>query len=406
MAKKTEERQQSTRSLRERAEGALGKGEADPSQLSQVELERVLHELRVHQVELEMQNEELRRSQLELEQQRDRYADLYDRSPVGYLTIDARGFVIEINLVAVYMLGEKRREKILGTGMARLVPPEDQEKLYRHHRAVLGGNMLERCEVRLRRRDGHFLDVQLDSLGTKNPGTEAPVCRTAITDISARRKAEQEVAASVREKEVLLREIHHRVKNNLQVISSLVSLQADTVKEPSVRGLFGDVRDRVRAMALVHELLYQSDRLSAINLADYARNLVGYLLRVHGEAAGRPRVNLELAPVTIPIEPAVHCALIVNELVNNAFRHAFPERKNGMIDVTLRLGDDGKDLCLIVKDNGVGLPAGFDFRNTKSLGLRLVGMLGDQLHGTVEAHSDEGTAFRVTFPLNGDTLRS
>ncbi len=224
---------------------------------------------------------------------------------------------------------------------------------------------------------------------------------TTMQDISDRKKAEERIKAALAEKEVMLREIHHRVKNNMQIISSLVSLQADTLADEGMREVFGDVRDRVRAMALVHEKLYQTGDLAHLNFADYASSLLQYLWRSHGALAEKVRLNLEVAPVTMPIEAAVPCGLILNELAGNALKHAFPGNSGGEVTVGLKLDPATETVCLRVSDNGDGLPAGFDWRQSRSLGLRLVQMLAGQLRGTVETGSGQGAEFRVTFPLKG-----
>jgi len=186
-----------------------------------------------------------------------------------------------------------------------------------------------------------------------------------VLDVTERKRAEEALQASLREKEVLLKEIHHRVKNNMQVISSLVSLQSDTIANPALRAIFNDLRDQVRTMALVHEKLYQSESLACVDFAEYAESLLAYLWRAHGEAAARVRLTLNVQPVSISIEQAVPCGLILNELVTNTLKHAFRDRTSGELTVELHADLDNK-VCLSVSDNGVGLPA--DWRQSPSLG--------------------------------------
>ncbi len=213
-------------------------------------------------------------------------------------------------------------------------------------------------------------------------------------DITIRKQAEARLHASLHEKEVLLKEIHHRVKNNMQVISSLVSLQADTLDNPALQPLFNDLRDRVRTMALVHEKLYQSENLANIDFAEYMRTLLNYLWRAHGAAASNVRLTLDVHPVSLTVETAVPLGLLLNELVTNALKHAFRDRADAELKVMLHAEADGR-VCLCVRDNGAGLPA--DWRQSSSLGLRLVQMLTGQVHGTLDVCSDGGTAFTLTF---------
>jgi len=217
-------------------------------------------------------------------------------------------------------------------------------------------------------------------------------------DITDRKLAEEALKASLHEKEVLLKEIHHRVKNNLQVISSLVSLQADGSKDEAVREVLKDVTYRVRSMALVHEKLYQSHDLARIDFAEYARSLLNYLWRSHGEAAANVRLTLDLEPVLLPVDTGVPCGLILNELGGNALKHAFRGRSEGEVTVALKNGADG-GIRISVSDNGVGLPLGFDWREASSLGLHLVKLLSKQLRASVEVSGGNGTRFEIVFQI-------
>jgi len=217
-------------------------------------------------------------------------------------------------------------------------------------------------------------------------------------NITERKQAEEQIKASLAEKEVMLKEIHHRVKNNLQVISSLISLQANDSKDGAVRQVLQDVTYRVRSMALVHEKLYQSADLSHIDFAEYIQGLLSYLWRAHGEIAAGVRMTFDLEPVLLPTDTAVTCGLILNELAVNALVHAFPDSADGEVTVSLQSGADGRTrLC--VTDNGVGLPRDLDWRESGSLGLRLVKMLSKQLNSTVEFSSEYGTKFEIIFEI-------
>lgn len=207
---------------------------------------------------------------------------------------------------------------------------------------------------------------------------------------------EQRINASLAEKEVLLSEIHHRVKNNMQVISSLVDLQADELEDASMRSILKDVTHRVRSMALVHEKLYQSADLARVDFAEYAESLLNYLWRSHRSAASGIRLALDLEPAPLPADTAVPCGLILNELASNALKHAFRGRDDGEVSVVLR-GDTDSLVRLCVRDDGAGLPEGFDWKQARSLGLHLVQMLAKQLRATVEVRSTDGTEFKISF---------
>jgi two-component sensor histidine kinase len=232
----------------------------------------------------------------------------------------------------------------------------------------------------------------------------------AQQEISERRRAEGQLKASLAEKEMLLKEIHHRVKNNLQVISSLLYLQARQVEDEEMFKMFQESQHRVRSMALVHERLYQTGDLASVDLTDYLQRLASYLLRSYRGTSHPISLNVNAEPIALSIDVAVPCGLIVNELVSNSLKHAFPDGQEG--EITIELGMDPEGRCrLVVGDNGLGLPEDLDFRNTDSLGLRLVNTLVDQLEGTIELDRRKGTRFTISFrdleresrdPGNGD----
>ena len=215
-----------------------------------------------------------------------------------------------------------------------------------------------------------------------------------------------EIKQSLEEKEVLLKEIHHRVKNNLQVISSLLYLQSKNIKDKGTLAVFQESQNRVRSMALVHERLYQSPDLARVDFAGYVRSLANYLLRSYGVNPNVIKLKIHLDNVLLGVDTAIPCGLIINELVSNSLKHAFPappfipparggERGGGEIRIELR-ADDGQ-FTLMVSDNGVGFPRDLDFRDAGSLGLQLVNTLVEQLEGTIELDRSGGTTFKITF---------
>ena len=213
--------------------------------------------------------------------------------------------------------------------------------------------------------------------------------------------AQEQVLVSLREKETLLREIYHRVKNNLQVISTLLTLQLDFIRDASAIRIFQETRNRIEAMALIHDKLYQSKDLAGIDVSDYIHDLVVNLFLLHGVDSARITYGLDIADVSFDIDTAIPFGMVVNELVSNCLRHAFPEgqgngKPEGMIRIDLDPADRGK-FVLSVSDNGVGFPRELDYRNTESLGLKLVMGLVGQLEGAIELDSSQGTRFTVMF---------
>jgi two-component sensor histidine kinase/PAS domain-containing protein len=221
-------------------------------------------------------------------------------------------------------------------------------------------------------------------------------CIGAFMDITDRKKTEEAIKASLSEKEVLLKEIHHRVKNNMQVISSLVDLQADEVKDPAMRAIFQDVIYRVRSMAMVHEKLYQSADLARVDFADYAQSLLAYLWRAQSATTSGIQLDLNLTPVLLSVNAAVPCGLILNELFSNALKHAFKGRDSGKVIVSLCEDAQGM-VRLGVRDDGIGLPAQMDWEQSSSLGLGIVKTLTRQLNAKVEVKNTQGSEFTLQF---------
>ncbi len=219
-----------------------------------------------------------------------------------------------------------------------------------------------------------------------------------ITFALERWRGEEQVRASLAEKGILLKEIHHRVKNNLQIVSSLLHLQASQVQDAKIVEALRDSQNRIRSMALIHEKLYGSQDLAQIDFAEYVRNLATFLFRSYQIYADTVKLDVVAdAPVRLTIDTAIPCGLIVNELISNALKHAFPQRRGGTIRVTLGKLDDGK-LRLRVSDDGVGLAQTIDVAQTQSLGLQLVKTLVDQLGGTLDVTRNGGTQFTMLLP--------
>jgi len=209
--------------------------------------------------------------------------------------------------------------------------------------------------------------------------------------------AEEALNASLREKEMLLREIYHRTKNNMQVIMSLLNLQFGRIEDAKVQEIFRETTDRVKSMAMVHERLYQAKDLSRIDIKDYTEELAGMIVKSNPRRPGSISLHMDLESVALTIDSAIPYGLVLNELLSNVMKHAFPGEREGEIRVLLRRSDDG-EIEIGVEDNGVGLPEGLDIRQCDSLGLELVVQLTEyQLRGQVEVRREKGTQFRIRF---------
>ena len=202
--------------------------------------------------------------------------------------------------------------------------------------------------------------------------------------------------AAAREKEILLREIHHRVKNNMQILTSLLRLQTRRANSEELRTVLQESESRIRSMGLLHEKLYQSESVSSIDMAGYLRTLTNELLRVNTPAGKRREIRINVREILLGMDTALPCGLIVTELVSNALKYAFGDQPEGIIYVSISKETDG-EFSLIVWDNGVGIPDDFDISRSQSLGMRLVTMLVDQLNGKVSFSGHQGTRWEIKF---------
>ncbi len=246
------------------------------------------------------------------------------------------------------------------------------------------------------RKDGTEFPIFLSTSVVRDEEGVAAALIGVARDITESKNAADKIKASLAEKEILLKEIHHRVKNNLQVISSLLNLQANSFRDAYDRELSRESQNRIRTMALIHEQLYQSADFAHVDFAGYLDTLSRSLF--HSYTVSDIKLVSDVENMKLSLDTAIPCGLIVNELISNALKHAFPSRRKGVVMVRLHPLAPGR--CeLIVADDGVGFPKEFDFKSRKSLGLELVNTLVDQINGTMEMQQEGGTAVRIVFPL-------
>ncbi|MBC7186698.1 MAG: PAS domain S-box protein [Calditrichaeota bacterium] len=339
---------------------------------------------------------ERRQQEEQIRQQRSYLQALIEHNPLAIAAMDKEGKVTLCNS-AFERLFLYQRAEVMGQSVdALLTSAELVEEAQQLTRRMLAGERVHAVTRRCRK-DRTEVDVELFGVPVMIQGTHYGAF-VIYQDITQRKRAEEELVSSLKEKELLLKEIHHRVKNNMQVISSLLSLQSSYITDPRALAIFNDSQNRVKSMALIHEKLYQSKNLSRVDFAEYTKSLTSHLFDSYGVDPERIAMDVQVNGIDLAIDSGISCGLIVNELVSNALKHAFPGGRKGK--VTVGLEQVNGTYVLKVSDDGVGFPPHVDFRNTESLGLQLVNTLTDQLEGTIELSSNGGggTVFTICFP--------
>jgi PAS domain S-box-containing protein len=326
---------------------------------------------------------------------------VFELGPGGQAQGDPRtGRLLRVNRNLCSLLGYSE-EELLGIPFAEITHPDDRESDVAFFRRMIDGAIPEyTVEKRLVRKDGTFLWTQVTATVMRDALGRPERTLAVGVDITERKRAEERLLASLQEKDVLLREVHHRVKNNLQMISSLLALQAAALKDPAAAAALAESQNRVRAMGLVHEHLYRSSDLASVRLAGHVEALCAHLYRAYGVDPERIVLELRLADLVLDLDRSIRCGLVINELVSNALKHAFPNGRAGRILVELEASPD-HSYSLTVADDGIGYPPAFDPRLSSSLGLQLVADLTDQLRGNLAWKRDGGTTITVRFPGDG-----
>ncbi|WP_243361787.1 sensor histidine kinase [Fundidesulfovibrio terrae] len=356
--------------------------------------------------ELELLNENLKKEiderkqvETELRTSEERFRVMVEQAPEAVVVSDVKqGKTVDANANAVKLFGCSR-EELFEKGILRFYLPDQpdgrpvlESTRENSARALAGEEVVLERSIRNLHGQERICEVRLVRL----PSSDHDLVRASWIDITERKRTEEIMAASLREKEVLLREIHHRVKNNLNIISSLLSLQEDAVDHPAALDALAESRGRITSMAMIHEQLYTSGDFSGIEVDGYLRQLLARLVAAY-RATGDISLAFDLSAITLTLDQAIPFGLIMNELVTNSLKHAFRNRDRGTITVSTAL--ENGSVNLVIADDGEGLPQGFSLNSVSSLGLQIVTMLVRQLHGKLTVEPAGGARFRLCFPL-------
>jgi two-component system, sensor histidine kinase PdtaS len=375
-----------------------------------------------------------------LRESEERYRTLVDQLP-DYIIVHREGILLYANPTASSQFGYTV-EEVIGKPILQFIAPEHHDTVRQAIIRRMAGENLPAYEMKMKAKDGTFRTVlthgsaimfegRLASLNVLTDITDRKLMEEEVrslnrvleqrvkdrtealsktneqltAEITARTRAEQEVIRSLQEKDLLLREIHHRVKNNLQIIVSLLNLQSRKITDPNVLESIKDSQSRVRAMALVHERIYRSYNIAEINLKDYLNYLTKQIFQFYNTQQNQIRIIVTMDDIMADIDTIIPVGLVMNELVSNSLKHAFPEGRKGTISIECT-PQDANTISIVYHDNGIGMPPGFDWKNTESLGLRLVNSLVDQLNGTIQSGEGEGTTFIMTIRQKREPLHS
>jgi PAS domain S-box-containing protein len=355
--------------------------------------------------ELVRVNRRLEEASAEVQRAKERVEAILDNSPDPILLLRGPDGGISTGNPSFYKMFGFTAAEMTEESLLHLIDPAYADDLRKALLNVISHPATITLQVIARKKDNQSFSADI-ALAPIKGGQLVKGIVCSIRDITERVQAEDKIRtalleneAALSEREVLLKEIHHRVKNNLQVVSSLLKLQSSSIHDERVKLLFLDSQNRVQSMALIHEQLYQAADLARIDFNTYIHNLTSHLLASYAGETGKIELKIDAEEIYLPIDVAIPCGLLINEMISNAFKHAFPTQESGTISISFR-STPSDEIELTIKDDGIGFPSDLDFRHTRSLGMQLIQQLTRQLHGTVELNGTQGTCFQVRFRLS------
>ena len=313
----------------------------------------------------------------------------------GFVVVSLEGKILQFNEAYKKMLGYTDDEELLALTYQELTP----KKWHEFEQTVVSKQILDKgfsgiYEKECIHKDGTITPIELRAFLAKDDNGEPESMWAIVSNISNRKEAEEKLRISLAEKEILLKEIHHRVKNNMQIISSLLYLQGEKTRSPEAVEAINESRARVKSMSLIHEKLYRSGDLARIDLEDYTKTLAHQITQSYAETARRIKLVVTADKILLPIDTAIPCGLIINELLSNSFKHAFPDDSSGEINIAIHKTPDDH-LRLKISDNGVGLPEDFDEKKLETLGMRLVDSLAKQMGASCKFNGNHGMEYDI-----------
>ncbi len=324
-----------------------------------------------------------------IKQSEEKYRSLIETSPEIIMITDKDEKIQFINFVS----GNYSKDEIVKKSVYLFVNERHHAEIKAAHESIFNGLKSAQYETEGTDSNGEKAYF-ITHVGPKYLDEEVVGLVLFISNITERKIAEVQIKQSLDEKEILLKEVHHRVKNNLQIISSILNLQSSTITDQQTLDLLKNSQDRIRSMSLIHELLYQTKDFSTINFSEYIRSIATNLFQSYNQNK-LIELSLELETVFLDLDSAIPCGLIINELITNSLKYAYPNNKTGNIKISLNQLD--KNVVLIIEDNGKGFPSTIDFRETESLGMQLVISLTDQIDGEIDLEVNNGTKFTIEF---------
>jgi len=339
---------------------------------------------------------EQKNAEKKLRDSENRFRAAFENAAVGASMVDLEGKFIKVNRRLCEMLGYAEHE-LLSRTFSDVTYPEDIPIGLKALKEMIAGNSgYHSFEKRYIHKDGHIIYLIISPSLIRDLDGRPMHFLGLFQDITRRKEMETQIISSLQEKEVLLKEIHHRVKNNMTVVHSMLELQSHYIHDERDREMFRQSMNRIKSMAIIHEKLYQSKDLARIHFSSYLKQMIEDMFTSYGLTKDRISLKIDVNDIYLGIDSAIPCGLIINELVSNSLKYAFPDIQKGEVIVSLSTGGSD-EYELVVSDNGIGLPDGLDAGSAQTLGMTLVKALVKQLQGTIETKRGKGTEFRITF---------